>query len=346
MAISVYKTFSAGESLTAADLNSSLTQIVNNGTDVAFPLTKNGAAGGFILTGLGAGSADGNSVRYEQLPFSVCNFRLTLTSGTAVTTTDVTAAETVYACPTGGNAIGLYDGTNWHVRTSTEMSIDVPDATNMYDVFCYDNAGTPTLELTAWTNDTTRATALTTQNGVLVKTGATTRRYLGSFYCTTAGNGQTEDSLANRYLWNYYNRVLRPMRVVEATANWNYSTATWRQANAAAANQLNFCIGVSEDAVTAAVHGAYSNSGGAGIRGLVGIGLDSTSAFHANCMVPESVNPATGVQVGVRAELKCFPAVGKDQLSWLEFSGATATGTFYGAVASTANSGIHGEILA
>ena len=40
MAISVFKTFSAGEILTASDLNSSLTQITGNGEDLAWPATK------------------------------------------------------------------------------------------------------------------------------------------------------------------------------------------------------------------------------------------------------------------------------------------------------------------
>lgn len=342
MSVSVYKTFSAGEVLTAADLNASLTQFTNNGTDVAFPLTKNGAAGGFKLTGLGAGSADGDSVRFEQLPFHVCNFRLTLTSGTPVTTTDVTAAETLYCAPIGGNAIGLYDGTNWHVRTSAEFSIDVPDATGVYDVFCYDNGGTPTLELTAWTNDTTRATALTTQNGILVKTGALTRRYLGTFYSTTAGNGQIEDSFANRYLWNYYNRVRRPMRRQDSTALWNYTTATIRQANGSTSNQLNFVVGVSEDEVESHVAVFVENSGGT-VATAVGIGLDVTNAFttgNVGCYF------GTTSQVGAAAtaSLRCFPGVGKHFLSWNEVSNASGTTTWYSETGNI-HAGIHGVIL-
>jgi hypothetical protein len=40
MAVSVFKTFSAGEVLTASDLNSSLTQITSNGEDLGWPATK------------------------------------------------------------------------------------------------------------------------------------------------------------------------------------------------------------------------------------------------------------------------------------------------------------------
>jgi hypothetical protein len=50
----------------------------------------------------------------------------------------------------------------------------------VYDVFLYDSGGTPTLEILAWTGNTTRATALTTQDGVLVKSGDASRRSLGT----------------------------------------------------------------------------------------------------------------------------------------------------------------------
>ena len=139
---------------------------------------------------------------------NIVNGRITLSTGVPVTTSDVTAATTIYFTPYQGNNISLYDGSAiWNVISFTELSIAVPATTaTMYDVFCYNNSGAATLEVLAWTNDTTRATALVLQNGVYVKSGATTRRYLGSFR-TTGVSGQTEDSVANRFVWNYYNRV-------------------------------------------------------------------------------------------------------------------------------------------
>jgi hypothetical protein len=275
----------------------------------------------------------------------VCEGRLTLTTGVPVTTADVLAAETLYFAPYKGHKIALYDGTSWVLRTFTEVSIDVPDATNVYDVFAYDNAGVVTLELTAWTNTTTRATALTTQDGVLVKTGVLTRRYLGSFYCTTAGNGQTEDSKAKRYVWNYYNRVVRDMKVTEATDNWNYSTATWRQANGSGANQLDFVIGVSEDSVRAVVGGARSTSSGATARIVrIGIGLDSTTAFSG---LPSTTSVSSAAIDGVPPAFFEAPiAVGKHVLTWLEQGGGTDTQTWYGDAGSPLDvqSGIMGVL--
>jgi hypothetical protein len=88
---------------------------------------------------------------------TVCG-RLSLTSGTPVTVSDVTAATTLYFALYGGNEIALYNGTNWQVFAISELSISIPATTNqMYDVFVNYNAGTPALAVTAWTNDTMSA---------------------------------------------------------------------------------------------------------------------------------------------------------------------------------------------
>lgn len=50
MAVSVFKTWSNGEVLTGSDLNSSFTQIVNNGQDIGFPRTEAADFDGFDLT--------------------------------------------------------------------------------------------------------------------------------------------------------------------------------------------------------------------------------------------------------------------------------------------------------
>jgi len=66
MAISVYKTFSAGEVLTAADLNASLTNFTTNALANISPLTGNLAAGSNKITGLAAGTASGDALMYGQ----------------------------------------------------------------------------------------------------------------------------------------------------------------------------------------------------------------------------------------------------------------------------------------
>ena len=279
----------------------------------------------------------------KNLLRGICEGRLTLTTGSPVTDSDVTAATTIYFAPYKGSRISVYDGSDWVLFGFTELSIAVPSTTSqMYDVFVYDNSGTLTLELTAWTNDTTRATALTTQDGVYVKTGATTRRYLGSFR-TTGVSGETEDSIAKRYVWNYYHRTERPMRVVEATNTWTYTTATFRQANAAAANQLDYVQGVSEDPVTAEVIAIGENSSVTNI--VAGIGVDSTSTNSAQIFAPGLVYVVNTRQI-VSAKYRGFPGVGRHYLAWLEYSAATGTTTWTGDAGGVlVQAGIHGSIL-
>lgn len=271
---------------------------------------------------------DGTLALTNDLQYKFQDFRLTLTTALPVTITDVTGATTIYCTPYKGNTIALYDGSStWNLRTSNEFSLALGTLTSgkPYDVFCYDNSGVPTLEFLVWTNDTTRATALVYQNGVLVKSGATTRRYMGSFYTTATTT--TEDSLANRYLFNYYNRVRRPMQVLEATATWVYTTNTWRQTRASTANQLNYLAGVAEDNVAAKASSAASNSSASVFSG-VSIGVDSTTTpSGVRGYIGQANN---GVIMQGEGYYEGIPGVGRHFLAWLEISSATGTNTFSG----------------
>jgi hypothetical protein len=266
---------------------------------------------------------------------TINGFRLSLTTALPVTIADVLAAETLYCVPYTGNVIALYSGSTWVLRDSAQFSIDIPDVTGVHDVFCYDNSGVPTLEVLVWTNDTTRATALTYQDGVLVKTGATTRRYLGTFYSTTAGNGQTEDSAANRYLCNYYHPVRKHFSVVDTTNSWTYGTATWRQAGALATNQANIVIGVSEHLVEATVQTFTENDTGS-VTIAVGVGITSTTVNSAQIF---GLTTAGQNRTPIAAHYRGMPAAGRVQMVWLEIASAGTTETFYGDNASTSIQG-------
>lgn len=289
------------------------------------------SANGAVAT---ANIADG-AVTHDKLAVAVRkflanaqDFRLTLTTGVPVTTSDVTGATTIYCTPYKGNSISLYDGTNWNIRTSSEFSLALGTLTSgrPYDVFCYDNAGVPTLEFTSWTNDTTRATALVYQDGILVKTGATTRRYMGTFYTTSTT--ATSDSVGGRYLFNYYHRVRKNMFATDATDSWNYSTGSFRQANGSTANQLNFVIGVGEDVVDATAVGLTVSSG-ATIRTVrTGIGLDSTTVNSAQIIGYGSCSST--LLCNTPAFYQGSPGIGKHSLMWLEQGGAADTQTWFG----------------
>lgn len=304
--------------------------LINNSTNGAFSVTIGYATGNKVNIPQGQSVivwADGvNATQNTIVGSNIQDFRLTLTSATPVTTADVVGATTIYCTPYKGNRISLYDGTNWNIRTANEFSLSLGTLTSgkPYDVFCYDNAGVPTLEFLAWTNDTTRATALVYQNGILVKSGATTRRYLGSFYTTATTT--TEDSLTKRYLFNYYNRTNRPIKVIEATASWTYS-GTYRQVRASTANQINIMCGMAEDLVdilaTSAVNGGPSHIS-------IGIGLNSTTVNSAINSSGNSTYYASSI-----ARYTAIPPLGLNSFKWLEMSTEAPASTFYGAGGAT-----------
>lgn len=154
----------------------------------------------------------------------------------------------LYWTPYLGNQIALYNGSTWvtySVSADLNISLAGTIANRPYDVFCYHNGTIPTLELLAWTNSANRATALVLQDGVYCKTGALTRRYLGTVYINSSG-GQSDDTITRRNVYNYYNRVRRRLYVLEGTSHaYNGAYRLWN--NSETDNRLEFVIGVAEE---------------------------------------------------------------------------------------------------
>lgn len=346
-----------------------------------------------------------------------CQGRLTLTSGTAVTTSDVTSAGTLYFTPHVGNKVALYDGSAWAYSTFAEVAISLavpltsgknfdaylftssatPSATNTStEVLTFGSAtgwatgsyvtvsatgngltagtnywynaassttgslhttvadalaGTNKVDLTgsvtatltavslelsaAWTNDTTRADALTTQDGAYVKSGATTRLYLGTF--RTSGSSVTEDSGGGtssavggkRFLWNLYNRVRRWLAVIDTTNTWSYTTQTIRQANGASGNKVEYVCGLAEDAVEAHVTSTCFVASNVNFLAIVGVGVDSTTAFSGRRSgAYNSSGSVTNIQA-LSGAYTGYPGLGYHYLAWCEI-GADGTSTFSG----------------
>jgi hypothetical protein len=293
---------------------------------------------------------------------SIADGRLTLTSGSPVTTADVTAATTLYYTPYTGNSISLFDGTStWTVRTFSELSLSLSGytANTNYDIYAFWNGSAVALESQTWGTDTEynitgvslAASAVVTytvtdsankfavgdvvcvqgitgnvgdvvhgawvvtavggtgnnrtvtlgyldssgktytsggtirkldntrtapvyQNGVLVKSGATTRRYLGTIM-TTGTAGQTEDSIARRFVWNYANRRERKLAHSDDTDSWSVArngNYVWVPANSKAINRVQFTCGMAEDMIRVDVCGCFA--GGTSSFVLASISVD------------------------------------------------------------------------
>lgn len=333
--------FSNGQLVQAADLNNlSVTSVTTTGDITAgddLVVTDDASIGG-DLTVTGTLTVGGQAITGATKD-AACG-RLTLTSGTPVTTTDVTAAGTLYYALYNGNEIALYTGSAWQAFSISELSIAVPAVANqVYDVFVNYNGGTPALALTAWTNDTTRATALTRQNGVLVKSGTPTQRYVGTVRTRSAS--QLNDSELFRHVWNYYNQVPRKLERLESTATWTYSTATVRQANGSTSNQVDVVVGVAAETILDLSLNVLVVNDGSN-RVSAGIGEDSTTTYAAGA----TIHNTTANLHAITRLVKC-PAVGRHFYSWNEWSTASGTTTWHGTntYGSTVACGLTGSIL-
>ena len=101
----------------------------------------------------------------------------------------------------------------------------------------------------AWASDTTRTDAIALQDGIPVKSGTATLRWVGTIRTTgtttteDSGGGVTTQVGGKRFVWNAYNQVPRALAVIDTTDNWTYTTATVRQANGATGNKVEYVAG-------------------------------------------------------------------------------------------------------
>jgi hypothetical protein len=169
--------------------------------------------------------------------------RLTLSSACAVTTSGITGATSIYFLPYDGDKIALYSGSSWSNYTITNGSVaPSTSACTVFDIFAYPSGSNVILETLDWSGSSVRATTLTTQNGVYVKNGDSTRRYLGT--CRTTGvGGQTQDNGTKRFCYNYYNRVIRSLTTGDSNSH-TYNGADRKWNNSDTNNLVEYVSGI------------------------------------------------------------------------------------------------------
>lgn len=152
------------------------------------------------------------------------------TSSTLPYVTTNTTSSTIYYLPATSNVVYLYDGSRWLPHTFTSVTLAVGTVTDNlpYDLFLYSNAGTLTLERVAWSNYNTRVTALTRQNGVLVKTGELTKRYVGTFSAVsnTVYQGNVTTSATTVQYSTLTNEYNKNTVILETTGSITYDTGS------------------------------------------------------------------------------------------------------------------------
>lgn len=283
------------------------------------------------ITAASSGSSGGST------PNSVADGRLTLVTGTPVMTTSQTAKTTIYYTPFVGNCIALYNGSTWDMLSFTEKSLSLSGftASTPYDIWGYNNSGVLALEATAWTNDTTRATAIAQQDGVWVKSGTPTRRYLGTIRITGT-TGQCEFSFgglaaggtaANLFVYNVQNKVQFTATVRDSTDSWSYTTGSWRSMDNSTNNRVNYIQGIQFDTIEAYVMGLIYGFNATTLCGY-GIGLDSTSTPAGGSFGGVFAQNAGGTAFPAASRYDGQPSAGFHFIQALEY-GASGM-TFWG----------------
>jgi len=294
--------------------------------------------GSVWIPGIGFGGGKGDTGAAGQNGYGVrtADGRLTTVSGTPILTSNQLAKTTLYYTPFVGNQIAVYNGSTWVVLTFVETSLSLSGytASRNYDIWGYSNNGTFALESTIWTNDTARGTALTTQDGVQVKSGDATRRYLGTVRINSTGGqidwqfgavaaGCTE---AKFTIWNESNQVFFSTFFGDSANTWTHSNdGAWAAQNGSTTARASFIVGrktnVFEAETTNRPAPATSTSGS------VAIGLDSTSSPASNQKIMYNATGTT--QCFTSSKWAGFVDPGYHYLQALDFSTGGIT-TFYG----------------
>ena len=277
--------------------------------------------------------------------------RLSLQSATPVMTADATAQGTIYYCTYAHNIIPMAGNAYTIGSDNLSLILDATNhvATNLYDIFAIVNSGAALLVTgPAWTNSTTRATAISLQNGIWVNDAAMTHAYnnstdygtvaqyqgtyLGTFYATA--NGQTgmafqpagaAGGTANILgLYNAYNRVRVAAYCRDSTASYTYGSTTWRSRNNSTSNRISWVDGLRTSVASVILMDSLSTSTAGTNQATIGTNLDSTSnapnIIGGNGL---SANPGTFTLADA-----FLPQIGFHYAQAMESETTSGTGTF------------------
>lgn len=219
----------------------------------------------------------------------VNDLRLSCSNSDPAPVSDQTGITTIYLVHDTGNRISLYNTTSleWEdltLASALSISLSGLTADSNYDVFAYSASGKVLVETLVWTNATTRATNLTRQDGVLVKTGDTSRRYIGTVR-TTGSVGTTEDSNARRFLYNHHNQRLRKLYAADTGGSHTYNAASYRIWNATTTpgvTQVLCVVGDPHGQMVRIDGGGWVACGAAGNDYILTLGVDATSSSYSD----------------------------------------------------------------
>jgi hypothetical protein len=254
--------------------------------------------------------------------------RLTLTSGVPVTTADV-SGSTIYYTPYLCNSLTIWDGTKYVRNTFAETSLALGSmvANRPYDIFGFLIGSTLVLEAIAWTNNTTRASAITISEGMWLK-ASDGRLLLGTIYTTSSST--TEDSAGGsvsqvggkRFVSNVYNRRPRHSVVFDASSLWTYTNhSVWRVADGATSpsNCIEWVNALPEQNADMSIIATMYVGSSVGNAASIGVGINGG---NPGFLQTSSFNVAGVYQYSsVMARWQGSPGAGRQVACWMELGG-------------------------
>lgn len=315
-----------------------------------------------ISAGVLGNQACGGGGAPEQMPNGG---RVTLINGTCIAQTDQVAQSVVYYAPCGvGKYIPIYNGTAMQLYSFLASDTDTTGLTltlgsnwganTNFDMFVTLKSSVVTACTLAWTNASTRSTAVVQFKGVFVNAAAISCRdtQLDTFTCaqyqctlvggfrTNGSNGQVDLKFGTAAtgggpacicLWNVYNEVQASFAVADITVTWNYTTLAYRVKDGSIGNRVDYLVGLPVQPADITNIG-YAENSSANIGFSIGIGIDSQTVNSAPIQVGGTVGTA-----GLISQLSAFLkgpnanlAVGFHNIYAQESSTATGTTTWLG----------------
>jgi hypothetical protein len=284
-------------------------------TDLAVPSCSTASSALTWTTSSGFGC---NTIAGSTQIVTAPQGRITLTSGTAIPTADVSGATTVYYTPAVGRFVPIYNLSQFVMTDMlAELSQATTDATkspaaavanSVYDVFVWSDSGT--MRATRgppWSSLTVRGTGVGTselQNiaGILVNKNSITNgpaANLGTYVGTFLADGSAQVNLkfgtsavgggaAVIGIWNAYNQAPVAAIVRDTTSTWSYQSATVRNADNSTNNRVSFVTGLATVSIDVAYQCRVNYTATANSTGQIGFGMDASGYDFAAVYVSQS----------------------------------------------------------
>ena len=286
--------------------------------------------------------------------------RLSLTSGVAVQTADVSGSTNIFYVPDfhGLTPIGTITSQLTLALDSNSGHTGYQQSGKNFDLWLYLDGSTKRLcSGPAWTNDTTRSAAFdqttdpygrrTNTSSMTLKFDASsstltaaagtaflvgTMRASANGQCTVQFNPASASGGANTVigLYNVFNRRTVVAESEDSAASWTYSTATWRPSDNSTSNRISWLDGLGDINVFAFFQDALGVLTSAG-RGNVGIDFNSTTAAPNVCIFADALTASGTAIAGVTAG-NFKGTQGYNYAQAMEIGDGANTTTFFGFV--------------